>query len=75
MDKQKRNSKDNKPLVDPKENENKEAVGPENEEKEAESNFSSYGISVPRKAAKNKSDNGKSSSGKSSVMSWLFGKR
>jgi hypothetical protein len=76
MSSSKNNSQDNKPPVNPNETDNKSAKGPEiDDDKDTEQNFSSFGTSVPRKADKNKKEKTKSSSGKSSIVSWMFGKR
>ena len=71
----KHNSVDSKPLVNPNENQNKPTEELEAEDKDTEMNFSSYGMSVPRKNEKRKGEKAKSSSGKSSIVSWFFGKR
>jgi len=76
MSETKNNSQDNKPLVNPNESENKSTKEPEiDDDNDTEQNFSSFGTSVPRKGDKSRKEKSKSSSGKSSIVSWMFGKR
>ncbi|CAG9801794.1 unnamed protein product [Chironomus riparius] len=75
MSESKTNSGDSKPLVNPKESERQSTEEQEADDIDTEMNFSSYSSSVPRKNEKRKPEKAKSSSGKSSIVSWFFGKR